>query len=72
MRRRDFCGGLGVVLAGCTKAGSQGGTGIARGVPEPRWGIQSGDVSQVGAVVWSRADRASSTMRRLWPRSHRG
>jgi alkaline phosphatase D len=29
------------------------------GIPEPRWGVQSGDVGEHGAVVWSRSDRPS-------------
>lgn len=32
----------------------------AGGAPEPRWGVQSGDVTANEAVVWSRADRPSS------------
>lgn len=60
IRRRDLLGGLGAALVGCTgPAIREGARGSSAGTPELRWGVQTGDVGQVRALVWARADRAS-------------
>ena len=61
MSRRDLLGGLGAAFAlGCTREASRAAPRSASaGIPEPRWGVQSGDVGSTRAVIWSRADRPS-------------
>ena len=61
MSRRDLLGGLGVALAGCTRPlrDRTKGERPLGGTPEPRWGVQSGDVGPNGAVIWARADLPS-------------
>jgi alkaline phosphatase D len=59
--RRDLVLGGGMALVGCLR-GAGPPVDVARvrraaGTPEPRWGVQTGDVSPSRAVVWSRSDR---------------
>lgn len=58
--RRDLLGGLGTALLGCARPASRTEARLASaGVPEPRWGVQSGEVGATRGLVWSRADRPS-------------
>jgi len=49
--RRELLYALGASMVGCSRS--------CGSAPEPRWGVQLGDVTANGAVVWSRTDRAS-------------
>src|SRR5687768_11827470 len=53
--RRDLLLGTGILLAGCR--GSRTARSPQR--PEPRWGVQSGDIDTDEAVVWCRSDRSA-------------
>ncbi len=59
--RRNLALGAGVALLGCRrKSPAPPSTGVVlHGPPEPIWGVQSGDVTESSAVVWSRSDRPS-------------
>ena len=60
--RRDLVVGGSLALAACTippPAPPLASSPRPRGRPEPRWGVQSGEVSATRAIVWSRSDTPS-------------